>query len=557
MKSDLIKKGPEKAPHRSLLKAIGLTDEEIKRPMVGVINAANEIIPGHINLDRVAAAVKAGVRMAGGTPIEFPSIGICDGISMNHIGMKYSLASRELIADSVEVMAIAHAFDALVAVTGCDKITPGMLMALIRLDIPAIIVNGGPMLPGRLRDKSLDLIDVFEAVGKFKTGSLDEAGLIELENAACPGCGSCAGMFTANSMGCLCEALGIALPGNGTIPAVHSDRLRLATESGMAVMHLLKKNIKPSDIINSKSLENALTVDMALGCSTNTVLHALAIAAEAGLKVDLNTVDAASSKTPNLCRIRPGGVHYLSDLHEAGGVHAVMKELSKANLLNTGVMTVTGKKLSENLKTAQVKDYEVIRPIGKPHTKTGGLTVLWGNLAPDGAVVKSSAVAPAMYKHSGPARVFDSEEVAYKAILGGKIKPGDVVVIRYEGPRGGPGMREMLSPTSAVIGMGLGEKVSLITDGRFSGGTRGAAIGHISPEAAAGGPIALIREGDTVSFDIPKKRISLEISDAELKKRAATFKPPKLKITTGYMRRYAEAVQSSNLGAVLKPVTED
>jgi len=552
MKSDSVKKGLEKAPHRSLFRALGLTEEEMRRPLIGVINTANEIIPGHIHLNTLSDAVKAGIRIAGGTPIEFPTIGICDGIAMNHIGMKYSLASREIIADSVEVMTIAHGFDALVAVTGCDKITPGILMALVRLDVPSIVVSGGPMLPGRLRGRSLDLIDVFEAVGRVKAGKLDEAGLTEIECAACPGCGSCAGMFTANSMSCLCEAIGMAMPGNGTIPAVNADRVRLAKESGVLIMQLLKRGITPSEIVTKKSFENALAVDMALGCSTNTVLHALAVSNEAGLTVDLKTVDRISSNTPNLCRIRPGGEYYLSDLNEAGGVHAVMKELQKAKLLHTDVITVTGKTLAENLKGYEVLNSQVIRPIDKPYTKTGGLTVLWGNLAPDGAIVKSSAVAPKMWKHKGPARVFDSEEAAYKAILGGKIKAGDVVVIRYEGPRGGPGMREMLSPTSAVVGMGLGESVSLITDGRFSGGTRGAAIGHISPEAAAGGPIALIKEGDIVSFDIAKKRISLEVGDAELKRRKAGLKQPKPKIDSGYMRRYIRTVQSANIGAVLK-----
>lgn len=553
MKSDSIKKGVEKAPHRSLLKALGLTDDEIGRPLVGVINTANEIIPGHIHLRALADAVKAGIRIAGGTPIEFPTIGICDGIAMNHIGMKYSLASRELIADSVEVMAVAHAFDALVAVSNCDKITPGILMAMVRLNVPAVMLTGGPMLPGRLRGRSLDLIDVFEAVGSVKAGRMNEDELRDIENAACPGCGSCAGMFTANSMSCLCEALGIALPGNGTIPAVHAERVRLAKSTGIAVMNLLKRNIKPLDIINDKSMANALAVDMALGCSTNTVLHALALANEAGIGIGLNTVDRVSSATPNLCRLRPGGVHYLSDLDEAGGVHAVMKELAKEKLIDTQVITATGKKLAENLKRAKVLNEDVIRPIDNPYSKTGGLTVLWGNLAPDGAVVKSSAVAPEMMSHRGPARVFDTEEDAYEAILGGKIKPGNVIVIRYEGPRGGPGMREMLSPTSAVIGMGLGEKVSLITDGRFSGGTRGAAIGHVSPEAAAGGPIAFVKNGDVISFDMAKKRITLEVPNEELRRRSAKFRPPALKITTGYMRRYVEMVQSANVGAILKP----
>lgn len=553
MKSDSIKKGVEKAPHRSLLKALGLTEDEIGRPFVGVINTANEIIPGHIHLRALADAVKAGIRIAGGTPIEFPTIGICDGIAMNHIGMKYSLASRELIADSVEVMAVAHAFDALVAVSNCDKITPGILMAMVRLNVPAVMLTGGPMLPGRLRGRSLDLIDVFEAVGSVKAGRMNEDELCDIENAACPGCGSCAGMFTANSMSCLCEALGIALPGNGTIPAVHAERVRLAKSAGIAVMNLLKRNIRPLDIINDKSMANALAVDMALGCSTNTVLHALALANEAGIGISLNTVDRVSSATPNLCRLRPGGAHYLSDLDEAGGVHAVMKELAKEKLIDTQVITATGKKLAENLKRAKVLNEDVIRPIDNPYSKTGGLTVLWGNLAPDGAVVKSSAVAPEMMSHRGPARVFDTEEDAYEAILGGKIKPGNVIVIRYEGPRGGPGMREMLSPTSAVIGMGLGEKVSLITDGRFSGGTRGAAIGHVSPEAAAGGPIAFVKNGDVISFDIAKKRITLEVPNEELRRRSAKFRPPAPKITTGYMRRYVEMVQSANVGAILKP----
>ncbi len=552
MKSDSVKKGIEKAPHRSLFKALGLTDEEISRPLVGVINSANEIIPGHIHLNTVTEAVKSGIRMAGGTPIEFGCIGVCDGIAMNHIGMKYSLASRELIADSVEVMATAHAFDALVAVTACDKITPGMMMALIRMDLPSIVVNGGPMLPGKLGGRSLDLIDVFEAVGQVKTGKMNECELKALEDAACPGCGSCAGMFTANSMACLTEALGMALPGNGTAPAVSAERVRLARRSGAAVMDLLKRDIRPSAIINEKSFANALAVDMALGCSTNTVLHVLALAQEAGAKVTMKTIDAVGARVPNLCRLRPGGTHYLSELHEAGGVHAVMNELAKAGLLELDVVTATGKKLSANIKNAKVLDRDVIRPITEPHTPTGGLTVLWGNLAPEGCVVKSSAVAPSMMKRRGRARVFNSEETAYDAILGGKIKPGDVVVIRYEGPRGGPGMREMLSPTSAVVGMGLGEEVSLITDGRFSGGTRGAAIGHVSPEAASGGPIALVKEGDMISYDIPAKKIALEVPASELKKRAAKFKPPAKKIKSGYLGRYADIVQSAHLGAVLK-----
>lgn len=554
MKSDAVKKGYAKAPHRSLMKALGITDEEMSRPLVGVINSKNEIVPGHIHLDTITDAVKAGIRMAGGTPIEFPVIGVCDGIAMNHIGMKYSLASREVIADSIEVMATAHAFDALVGVTACDKITPGMLLALARLDLPALIVGGGPMLPGRLRGRNLDLIDVFEGVGQYKAGKIPAGELKDIEDAACPSCGSCAGMFTANSMSCLCEAIGIALPGNGSIPAVYSERVRLAKESGMSVMNLLDKNIRPSDIITKKSIENAFAMDMALGCSTNTVLHVLALACEAGIDVGLEDIDRISRKTPNLCRLRPGGEHYLIDLYEAGGVLAAMKELAAKKLVHTGVITATGKKLSENLKKVKNIDENVIRPVNRPHTKTGGLTVLWGNLAPDGAVVKSSAVAGSMQSHRGPARVFNSEEAAYKAILGGRIKEGDVVVIRYEGPRGGPGMQEMLSPTSAVIGMGLGEKVSLITDGRFSGGTRGAAIGHVSPEAMAGGPIALVDEGDIISFDIAKGTLTVDLDEAELERRRAKFKPPKPKISSGYLGRYSQMVQSANLGAVLKMI---
>jgi len=552
MKSDRVKKGTAKAPHRSLMKALGLTDEEIRRPLVGVINTANGIVPGHVNLDIVADAVKAGIRMEGGTPIEFPTIAVCDGIAMNHEGMKYSLASRELIADSIEIMATAHAFDALVGVTACDKITPGMLMAMARLDLPAIIVAAGPMLPGKHKGRSLDLIDVFEGVGQVRIGNMDKAGLDELEENSCPGCGSCAGMFTANSMNCLSEALGIALPGNGTIPAVEAARVRLAKESGRKIMHLLDKDVRPSKIITKESIENALKVDMALGCSTNTVLHVLAIAHEAGVETGLEDFARISGKTPNLCRIRPGGSHYLSDLDEAGGVQAVMKELDSVRLLDTGVMTATGKKLSENLKEAPDPDGIVIRPAKKPYTKTGGLSVLWGNLAPDGAVVKSSAVAPAMMKHRGPARVYQSEESAYRAILGGKINAGDVIVIRNEGPRGGPGMREMLSPTSAVIGMGLGEKVSLITDGRFSGGTRGAAIGHVSPEAMAGGPIAIVRNGDIISFDIRKGQLKLEIDKKEFDKRILNLKLPEPEAGRGYLSRYAKMVQSANTGAIVK-----
>lgn len=552
MRSDKVKKGMERAPHRSLLKAVGMTDEEMRLPLIGVACAASEIVPGHIHLGRIAQAVKDGIRMAGGTPVEFGMIGVCDGIAMNHVGMKYSLASRELIADSVEVMAMAHAFDGLVCVTGCDKISPGMMMAMARLDIPSLIVNGGPMLPGRVNGKGADLIDLFEAVGAVRAGKMSPEALGEMEENACPGCGSCAGMFTANSMACMAEAIGLALPGNGTIPAANAARVRLARRSGMAVMGLVKKDIRPSKILTQDAFENALAVDMALGCSTNTVLHLLALAHEAGKPLDLETINKVGARTPNLCHLRPGGEHYLSDLDEAGGVPAVMNELVKAKKLHTGALTATGKTVAENVKDAKRRDDDVIRPITKPYAPDGGLAVLWGNLAPEGAVVKKSAVSPKMMRSRGRARVFDSEDAAYKAILAGKIRAGDTVVVRYEGPRGGPGMQEMLSPTAAVIGMGLGEKVALITDGRFSGGTRGAAIGHVSPEAAAGGPIALVREGDMIVVDIPKKRITLEVSDAELAKRAEKWKPSKPKITSGYLARYADRVQSAGTGAVLK-----
>ncbi|MEW5946613.1 MAG: dihydroxy-acid dehydratase [bacterium] len=553
MKSDLVKKGVERAPHRSLLRALGLTDDEISRPFVGVANSWNEIVPGHVHLNAMAAAVKAGVRAAGGTPFEFSTIGMCDGIAMNHPGMRYSLASRELIADSVEVMAEAHAFDAMVFISGCDKITPGMMMAMARLDLPSVIVTGGPMLPGRLGERALDVIDVFEAVGGLRSGAITAGELKEIEESACPGCGSCAGMFTANSMACIAEALGIALPGNGTIPAVHSERVMLARRAGEQAMKLLEGALTPRKILTEKAFANAVAVDMALGCSTNTVLHLLALANECGAGVTLRTFDEISGRTPNLCRIRPGGGHYVVDLYEAGGVAAVMKELLDAGLIEGRAATVTGRSVRENLRSARRVGEEVIRPAGNPYSAAGGLSVLYGNLAPDGAVVKTSAVAAGMLKTRGRARVFDSEESACGAILGGRIEPGDCIVIRYEGPKGGPGMREMLTPTSAVAGMGLSEKVSLVTDGRFSGGTRGAAVGHVSPEAAAGGPIALVRDGDAVTIDIPAKKIALEVDESELKRRAESSEPPPRKDAGGFLRRYAALVGPASGGAVLAP----
>jgi dihydroxy-acid dehydratase len=552
MRSDAMKKGIEKSPHRSLFKAMGYTDEEIKRPLIGVVNSANEIIPGHIHLDQIARAVKAGVRMNGGTPIEFSTIGVCDGIAMNHEGMKYSLASRELIADSVEVMARAHPFDALVMIPNCDKIVPGMLMAMLRLNIPAIMISGGPMLTGRWRKKDVHLISVFEGVGQVASGSLKTRDLYELEESACPGCGSCAGMFTANSMNCLTEAIGLGLPGNGTIPAVMAARIRLAKKAGMQVMELLKKNIRPRDIATPAAFRNAIAVDMALGCSTNTVLHVPAIAHEAGIELSLDLFNRISEKTPHLCSLIPGGPNSLQELEEAGGIPAVMAELTKIKVLDLKTLTVTGKRLGENLKGKKILDKEIIRPLSSPYHAQGGIAVLYGNLAPEGAVVKQSAVAPEMMTHNGPARVFNSEQEAQKAILGKKIKKGDVVVIRYEGPKGGPGMQEMLSPTSAIIGMGLGKDVALITDGRFSGGTQGAAIGHVSPEAAAGGPIGLIKEGDLIAIDIPKKKLNLLVSSEELKKRRRNWKPLPPKIRSGYALRYSQMVTSGSTGAVFK-----
>lgn len=552
MRSDLMKKGLEKAPHRSLFKALGLTDEELSRPIVGVANSANEIIPGHIHLNKIAEAVKAGVRMAGGTPIEFSTIGVCDGIAMNHEGMKYSLASRELIADSIEIMAIAHPFDALVLVTNCDKIVPGMLMAAMRLNIPSIVISGGPMLAGKFGGRAVDLISVFEGVGRVARGEWTEAQLKELEECACPGCGSCAGMFTANSMNCLAEALGMALPGNGTIPAVSAARMRLAKLAGLKIMELLRKNLRPRTIATLNAFKNAMAVDMALGCSTNTVLHLPAIAHEAGIELNLDLFNTVSAQTPHLCFLSPAGPHHLEDLDAAGGVPAVISELTKLGIIDTQVMTATGQKLAQNLKGIKVKDYSVIRSIKDPYHKEGGLAILRGNLAPKGAVVKQSAVAPEMMVNEGTAIVFDSEEEAMEGILKGRVKPGHVVVVRYEGPKGGPGMREMLSPTSAIAGMGLDKEVALITDGRFSGGSRGAAIGHVSPEAAEGGLIALVKNGDKILIDIPKKKLTLLVDKEEINRRRQAWKPPAPKIKTGYVARYARMVTSAGTGAILK-----
>jgi dihydroxy-acid dehydratase len=552
MRSDLMKKGMEKAPHRSLFKAMGYTQEEIARPLIGVANSANEIIPGHVHLDKVAEAVKAGIRLAGGTPVEFSTIGVCDGIAMNHAGMRYSLASREVIADSVEIMATAHPFDGLVLIPNCDKIIPGMLMAALRLNIPAIAVSGGPMLAGRVGKQQVDLVSVFEAVGAYQAGRVTEDELLELEDQACPGCGSCAGMFTANSMNCLTEALGLGLPGNGTIPAVSAARIRLAKVAGMQIMRLVERNIRPRDIATREAFENAMAVDMALGCSTNTVLHVPAIAHEAGIRLDLALFNQISSRTPHLCSLRPGGSHFLEDLDQAGGVPAVMKVLSARDLLHLHVMTVTGNPLGENLAKVSVLDETVIRPMDNPYHSEGGIAILYGNLAPEGAVVKQSAVAPEMLQRTGRARVFESENDAAAAILQRQIQAGDVVVVRYEGPKGGPGMQEMLTPTAAIVGMGLDKDVALITDGRFSGGTKGAAIGHISPEAAAGGPIALVEEGDQIQIDIPNKRIELLVDEATLNKRREHWRPPQPRVQAGYLARYARLVSSGAQGAILK-----
>jgi len=552
MRSDLMKKGLERAPHRSLFKAMGYTDEEISRPMIGVVNSANEIIPGHVHLDILTEDVKAGIRIAGGTPVEFPAIGVCDGIAMGHEGMKFSLASRELIADSVEVMAMAHPFDALVFIPNCDKIIPGMLMAAMRLNIPAIFISGGPMLAGKLEGKPVDLITVFQGVGQVKSKRMSMEELNKIEDCACPGCGSCSGMYTANSMNCVTEALGLGLPGNGTVLAVNAARRRLAKQAGMKIMELLKKNIRPRDIATLDAFRNAIAVDMALGCSTNTVLHIPAIAHEAGITIDLDLFNEISARTPNICKLSPAGAHHIEDLDAAGGIQAVMKQISALGVINLKAMTVTGKKVADNLKSARVLDSDVIRPLKSPYSKEGGIAIIRGNIAPEGAVVKQSAVAPEMQVNEGRARVFDSEDSAIKAILGGKIKPGDVIVIRYEGPKGGPGMREMLSPTSAIVGMGLDKSVALLTDGRFSGGTQGAAIGHISPEAAEGGPIGLVKEGDIISINIPKKRLDLKISAAEFEKRKSAFKPKPLPQRRGYLARYACLVTSASTGAVLK-----
>ena len=552
MRSDIMKKGVEKAPHRSLFKSMGFTDEEIARPMVGIANSANEIIPGHIHLDRIAEAVKAGVLMAGGTPIEFNTIGVCDGIAMNHEGMKYSLCSRELIADSVEIMARAHPFDGIVAIPNCDKVVPGMLMALLRLDIPALVVSGGPMLAGRLANKAIDLITVFEGVGAVKSEKMTEEQLTEIEDCACPGCGSCAGMFTANSMNCLTEALGLGLPGNGTIPAVAAARYRLAKKAGMQIMELIAGNLTPRQIATQEAFENAIAIDMALGCSTNTVLHVPAIAKEARIDLNLELFNQVSARIPHLCSLSPAGPHRLEDLDAAGGVHAVMARLAEADLINGSPLSVTGKTVGENLQGIQVRDPQVIRTLGDAYHDEGGIAILFGNLAPEGAVVKQSAVAPEMAVNEGTARVFDSEEAAVDAIMSQQIRKGDVVVVRYEGPKGGPGMREMLTPTSAIAGMGLDKEVALITDGRFSGGTKGAAIGHISPEAADGGPIALVEEGDRIEINIPAKSLTLKVSEEELKRRRESWQAPEPKIKEGYLYRYSRMVSSGAKGAVLR-----
>ena len=547
-----MKSGFDKAPQRSLLHALGLTEEEIERPLVGIVSSYNEIVPGHMNLDKICEAVKMGVSMAGGTPIVFPAIAVCDGIAMGHIGMKYSLVTRDLIADSTEAMALAHQFDALVMVPNCDKNVPGLLMAAARINIPTIFVSGGPMLAGRVHGKKTSLSSMFEAVGSYSAGKIDEEEVRYYENHACPTCGSCSGMYTANSMNCLTEVLGMGLRGNGTIPAVYSERIKLAKHAGMQIMELLKKDIRPRDIITKESMMNALTMDMALGCSTNSMLHLPAIAHEIGFDFNIKFANEISEKTPNLCHLAPAGPTYMEDLNEAGGIYAVMKEISKLNLLNLDCMTVTGKTVGENIKDAVNFDPEVIRTIENPYSKTGGLAVLSGNLAPDGSVVKRSAVVPEMMEHSGPARVFDCEEDAIEAIKGGKIVEGDVVVIRYEGPKGGPGMREMLNPTSAIAGMGLGSTVALITDGRFSGASRGASIGHVSPEAAVGGPIALVEEGDIIEINIPEYKINLKISDEEMAKRKAKWQPREPKVTTGYLARYAAMVTSGDRGAILE-----
>lgn len=552
MRSDVVKKGVAKAPHRSLFKASGLTDEEINKPLIGIVTSQNDIIPGHVNLDKIVEGVKKGVLMSGGTPLVFPTIGVCDGIAMGHQGMKYSLVTRELIADSVECMANAHAFDALVFIPNCDKIVPGMVMAALRVNVPSVIVSGGPMLAGKFKGKEVSLSTMFEAVGSVESGLMLESDLAELEEKVCPTCGSCSGMFTANSMNCLCEVLGLALPGNGTIPSVYSERIRLAKYAGMAVMKLLEKDIKPRDIVTEDAIKNALTVDMALGCSTNSVLHLTAIANEAKLPINLDIINGMSAKVPNLCKLAPASDTHIEDLYAAGGIRAVMSELNKKNLLNLNCITATGKTVGENIENEKVLDYSVIKHIEEPYSQTGGIAVLKGNLAPDGAVVKRSAVLKEMLVHKGPAKVFNSEEEAIEAIMGKKIVEGDVVVIRYEGPKGGPGMREMLSPTSAICGMGLDTSVALITDGRFSGATKGAAIGHVSPEAAEGGNIALVEDGDIISIDITNGNLDLLVSDEELAKRRSNLKPVEPKVKEGYLARYAKLVSSASSGAVFK-----
>lgn len=552
MKSDNVKVGMQQAPHRSLFNALGMTEEEMKKPLVGIVCSYNEIVPGHMNLDKIAQAVKMGVAMAGGTPVMFPAIAVCDGIAMGHIGMKYSLVTRDLIADSTECMAIAHQFDALVMIPNCDKNVPGLLMAAARVNVPTVFVSGGPMLAGHVKGHKTSLSSMFEAVGSYAAGKMDAEDVNEFECKACPTCGSCSGMYTANSMNCLTEALGMGLPGNGTIPAVYSERLKLAKHAGMAVMDMYNKNIRPRDIITKDAILNALTVDMALGCSTNSMLHIPAIAHEIGFDFDIAFANEISAKTPNLCHLAPAGPTYMEDLNEAGGVYAVMNQLKEAGLLNTECMTVTGKTIGEAVDGAVNKNPEVIRPLSNPYSKTGGLAVLKGNLAPDGSVVKRSAVVPEMMVHEGPARVFECEEDAIDAIKSGKIVEGDVVVIRYEGPKGGPGMREMLNPTSAIAGMGLGSSVALITDGRFSGASRGASIGHVSPEAAVGGPIAFVEEGDTIKIDINANSLVLDISDEEMARRKANWVPRQPKVTTGYLARYASMVTSGNRGAILE-----
>ena len=555
MKSDNVKSGMQQAPHRSLFNALGMTQEEMKKPLVGIVSSYNEIVPGHMNLDKIVNAVKLGVAMAGGTPVVFPAIAVCDGIAMGHIGMKYSLVTRDLIADSTEAMAIAHQFDALVMVPNCDKNVPGLLMAAARVNVPTVFVSGGPMLAGHVKGQKTSLSSMFEAVGSYAAGKMSEEDVLDYEQHACPTCGSCSGMYTANSMNCLTEAIGMGLQGNGTIPAVYSERIKLAKHAGMKVMELLEKNIRPRDILTEKAFMNALTVDMALGCSTNTMLHLPAIAHEAGVEINLDIANELSAKTPNLCHLAPAGHTCMEELNEAGGIYAVMNELNKKGLLYTDLITATGKTVGENIKGCENKNPEVIRPIDNPYSQTGGIAVLKGNLAVNGSVVKRSAVVPEMMVHEGPARVFDCEEDAIAAIKGGKIVPGDVVVIRYEGPKGGPGMREMLNPTSAIAGMGLGSSVALITDGRFSGASRGASIGHVSPEAALGGNIALVEEGDIIKINIPENTLNVDVSDEVLAERRAKWQPREPKVTTGYLARYAALVTDSSKGAILQAPT--